>query len=95
MDAVDALCLKNIGDVNSIAEAKAILGSKIVIMAGVAQMNENLENRPAVAESIAKMFRDAAPGDNFILGLAAYPHLNMEQTAFVANECLKNRRMYA
>lgn len=95
MDAVDALCLKNIGDVNSLAEARAKLGAKITILAALVQMNGSLDDRPAVAESIAQMFRDAAPGDNIIFGLAAYPHLNMEQTAFVANECLKHRRMYS
>jgi hypothetical protein len=95
MDAVDALCLKNIGDVNSIAEARAQLGSKITILAALVQMNGSLEDRPAISASIAKMFHDSAPGDNILFGLAAYPHLNMEQTAFVANECLKHRRMYA
>lgn len=94
MDAVDALCLKGVGDVNSIAEAKAKLGPKITIIAALTQMAENLDNRPAVAESIAQMFRDAAPGNNIIFGLAAYPHVNMEKTAFVVNECRKHQRMF-
>ena len=95
MDAVDALCLKNVGDVNSIAEAKAKLGPKITILAALVQMGESLSDRAAVAESIAKMFRDAAPGDNILFGLAAFPNVNMEQTAFVAGECRKHQRMYA
>ena len=95
MDAVDALCLKTIGDVNSIAEAKDKLGPKITIIAALVQMGESMNDRAAVAESIAQMFRGAAPGDNILFGLAAYPHINMEQTAFVARECRKHQRMYA
>ena len=95
MDAVDALCLKTIGDVNSIAEAKAKLGPKITIIASLVQMGESMNDRAAVAESIAQMFRDAAPGDNIIYGLAGWPHINMEQSAFVAQQCRKHQRMYA
>lgn len=95
MDAVDALCLKNIGDVNSIAEAKAKLGPKITILAALVQMGESLSDRAAVAASLATMFRDAAPGDNLIFGLAAYPHVTMEQTAFVAGECRRHQRRFA
>jgi hypothetical protein len=95
MDAVDALCLKPIGDVNSLAEARLKLGPNITILAALTQMGESMDNRPAVAASIATMFRDVAPADHFIFGLAAYPHLNMEQTAFVARECLNNPRRYA
>jgi hypothetical protein len=95
MDAVDALCLKPIGDINSIAEAKSRLGSKITILAALTQMGGSMSNRAEVAESIAAMFRDAAPGDNILFGLAAYPNNNMEETAFVAREAKKNQRLYA
>ncbi len=94
MDAVDALCLKNVGDVNSIAEAKAKLGPKITILAALTQMGESLDNRVEVAASIEKMFRDAAPGDNILFGLAAFPNINMEQTSFVAHECHKYQRLF-
>jgi hypothetical protein len=67
----------------------------LTILAALHQMGESMDNRPAVAASIEKMFRDVAPGDNFIFGLAAYPHLNMEQTAFVAGECRKYQGLYA
>jgi hypothetical protein len=93
MDAVDSLCLTPLGDVPSIAEAKERLGPKITVMATLGQMAASLDDRDAVAESIATMFRDAAPGDNILFSLAAFPHLNMEQTAFVVRECRKHGRL--
>jgi hypothetical protein len=98
---VDALCLEPIGDLPSIAEAKVRLGPAITIIAALVQMgggspgSASMNDRAAVAESIAQMFRDAAPGDDIIFGLAAFPHINMEQTAFVAQECRKHQRRYA
>ena len=55
MDAVDALYLKAVGDVNMIAEARALLGPKIMVMAALGQMGKSMGmgNRGAVAESIA------------------------------------------
>jgi len=91
MDAVDALCLRPIGDLPSIAEARERLGPAITIIASLGEIGA--EPRPS--ETIAQMFRDVSPGDNIIFSLAAYPHINMEQTAFVAQECRKHQRQYA
>jgi uroporphyrinogen-III decarboxylase len=95
MDAVDALCLKPIGDVNSLAEARAKLGPKITILAPLVQICGSLDDRAAVAESIAQMFRDVAPGDNITFGIAGEPTKNMEAHAFIAQECRKHQRRFA
>ena len=94
MDAVDALCIKPIGDIDSLAEAKAKLGPRIVMIAGLIQIFGNMDDRAAVAEGIAKMFRDVAPGDNTILGLAAEPTKGIEAHIFMARECQKHQRRY-
>ena len=94
MDAVDALCLKPVGDVNSIAEAKARLGPRIAIMAGLIQIMGNMDDRAAVAASIAQMFRDAAPGDNIIFGMAGEPGKKMADHKFLARECIKHQHDY-
>ncbi len=95
MDAVDALCLGPIGNVPSIAKAKEMLGPSISIIAALHQMNYPIDDRNSVAESIEKMFSDSCPGDNMIFCLAATPHLNMEQTSFIVQECRKHQRMFA
>lgn len=95
MDAVDALCLKPVGDVNSIAEAKARLGPRIVIKAGLLQIMGNMDDRAAVAASIAQMFRDAAPGDNIIFGIGGEPSKKMADHKFIARECIKHQRDYS
>ncbi len=51
-----------------------------------------MNDREAVRESIAAMFRDAAPGDNIVFGLAPEPVRDMEETAFVANVCKEFQR---
>ena len=94
MDAVDALCVKPIGDIESLAEAKAKLGPRIAILAGLIQICGNMDDRAAVAESIAKMFHDVAPGDNIVFGLAGEPTKNMEAHVFIAEECRKHQRRY-
>lgn len=94
MDAVDALCLKPIGDINSLAVARARLGPKIAILAPLVQICGSMNDRAAVAESIAQMFRDVAPGDNITFGIGSEPTQNMEAHAFIARECLKHQRMF-
>jgi len=95
MDAVDALCLKPVGDLNSIAEAKARLGPRITIMAVLAQMMGSMDDRAAVSASIAQMFHDAAPGDNIIFGMGGEPTKNMADHEFFARECRKHQHDYA
>lgn len=95
MDAVDALCLKPIGDINSIAEAKARLGQRITIMAVMIQISGNMDDREAVSQSVARMFRDAAPGDNIIFGTYGEPIKPMADHEFLARECLKHQRDYS
>lgn len=95
MDAVDALYIEPLGDIPSVARAKELLGPKITILCALHQMCYPIDDRNTVAESIETMFRDSDPGDNIIFCLASYPHLNMEQTAFVAQECRKHQQMYA
>lgn len=92
MDAVHAFTPPPIGNV-TIAEGRAALGSKITIFAGVSQMSQSMTDRAAVARSIADMFREAAPGDHFILGLAADPEKTMEETEFVRAECRKHQQI--
>jgi len=92
MDAVDAVCIKPLGNV-TIAETKAKLGPKITILATVVQLFGNMDERAAVAESIARMFEEAAPGDNIIFGIGADPEKDMAETKFVADECLKHRKL--
>jgi hypothetical protein len=95
MDAVDALYVKPIGDVDSIAEARAHLGPRIAVMAALVQLTGNVDDRAAVAASIAQTFRDAAPGDNTVFVLAGEPAKKMADHAFIAQECRKHQRDYA
>lgn len=95
MDAVDAVCLKPVGNLNSIAEAKARLGPRITMMAVLLQLMGSMDDRVAVSESVAKLFRDAAPGDNIIFGLACEPMKTMPDHEFLAGECRKHRRDYS
>jgi hypothetical protein len=95
MDAVDAVCLKPVGDLNSIAETKILLGPRITIMAVIVQLMGSLADRAAVSASIAQMFRDAAPGDNILFGIGAEPTKNMGDHVFVANECRRHQHDYA
>jgi uroporphyrinogen-III decarboxylase len=95
MDAVDALCLKPIGDVDSLAVAKAKLGPRISIIAPLIQICGDMSNRDAVAESIAKMFRDVASGDNICFAIGSEPTQEVEAHVFFAKECRKHQRMYS
>ncbi len=94
MDAVHGFTLPPLGDV-TIAEGKRRLGPSVAIIAGVVQIFGDLSDRGQVAESVRQMFEQAAPGDNVMFWLAADPEKDMEQTAFVAGECLKWRGMYS
>lgn len=94
MDAVHGFTPPALGDV-TIAEGKRRLGPGVAIIAGVVQMFGDLSDRGRVAESIRRMFEEAAPGDNVMFWLAADPEKDMELTAFVAGECLRWRRMYS
>lgn len=94
IDAVDALYVKPLGDVPSIARAKDILGSKITIIGALPQICYSVDDPSVVAENIEHIFQDSNPGDNIIFSLVAHPHLNMEQTTFIAKECRKYQRMY-
>lgn len=91
MDAVDALCLKPVGDVNSIADAKARLGPRITIIGVLTQIMGNMDDRATVAASIAQMFRDAAPGDNVIFAIGSEPSKKMKDHEFIARECIKHQ----
>jgi len=94
MDAVDALCLKPIGDVESLAIAKEKLGPRITIIAPLIQICGDMTDRRAVADSIAGMFRDSAPGDNMVFAIGAEPTQGVEAHAFIAGECRKHQRRY-
>jgi len=94
MDAVHGFTPLPLGDV-SIAEGKRRLGPTIAIIAGVVQIFGDMSSRARVAESVRRMFEEAAPGDNVIFSLAADPEKDMEETAFLARECLSHRRMYS
>lgn len=93
MDAVDALCVKPIGDVNSIAEAKAQLGPRITIIASLNHVL-HMNDRAAMSEHVAQMFRDAAPGDNIIFGIGSEPSKKMDDHEFIARECIKHQHDY-
>lgn len=94
MDAVHAFQIPPMGDV-TIAEGKALLGPKIVLLPSFVQMCDRLDDRAAVAESIHAMFDDAAPGDNVIMGIAPDPEKTMEEMSFVVQEAKKQQRLYA
>lgn len=95
MDAVDALCLKPLGDLSSLAEAKAQLGPRIAIMAVAVQLQGSLSDRAAVSASVARMFQDAAPGDNIIFGMGCEPSKGMPDHEFIAREFKRHQRDYA
>ena len=94
MDAVDALCIKPLGNIDSIAEAKAGLGSRITMIASVVQMVGDLADRAAAADGMARMFQDAAPGDNVIFNVVSEPDKTMEQTEFVVRQCRRHQHTF-
>ena len=79
MDAVHAFTIPPIGDV-TIADGRRMLGDKITIIAGLMQLFGPMEDRQAVKASVHEMFEGAAPGDHFILSVAADPGRTMDQT---------------
>lgn len=91
MDAVHAFTIPPIGDV-TVGEGRRGLGDRITIIAGLMQLFGNMDDRAAVADSIATMFDEATPGDHFILNLAGDPGKGMEETGFIAEECKKHQR---
>jgi len=86
MDAVHAFTIPPIGNV-TVAQGRKALGDRTTIMAGVNQLAGRMDDRAAVRADIHQMIREAGDGDHFILGLAAYPNRNMEQTKFVVDCC--------
>lgn len=86
MDGVHAFSEPPIGDV-TIGLGRKLLGDRITIIAGLGLLADPMYDRAAVRAGIRRMFAEAAPGDHFILGLAAYPHRTMEQTRFVVDCC--------
>jgi len=83
LGAMDGTPLGNV----TVAQGRKALGDRITIMAGVNQLAGPMDDRAAVRADIHQMIREAGDGDHFILGLAAYPNRNMEQTKFVVDCC--------
>ena len=90
MDAVHAFTIRPLGDV-SIAEGKAALGSRIAILAGVVQIFGDLTDRGKVAAGLETMFAEAGE-DNVGFWLAADPDKDMEDTAWLGEQCLRLSR---
>ena len=91
MDAVHAFTIPPIGDV-TVKEGKAKLGPGIAIFAGLFQLLGSAD-RPEQMESVVReMFEGAAPGDNFVLGLAADPNITMADTQKLVEICRKYQR---
>jgi len=86
MDAVHAFTVPPMGDV-TIAEGRALLGDRITIIAGLGLLCGPLDDRETVRADIHRMVYEAAPGDHFILSVAAYPNRTMQQTKFVVECC--------
>ena len=86
MDAVHAFTVPPCGNV-TVAEGRRVLGDRITIIAGLGILSGPMDDRAAVRASIHHMVHEAAPGDHFILNVAAYPNRTMEQTEFVVDCC--------
>lgn len=91
MDGVHGLQVPPLGDV-TIREAKERLGPGIVIIASANQLFGPMDDWEWVQASVRDMFEGAAPGDNFILGIAGDPTKNMAQTNLLLNECRQYQR---
>ena len=94
MDAVHAFTVPPVGNV-TIAQGRPLLGNRITIFASVGAMADEQWDPVGVRASIRQLYADAAPGDHFILGLAAFPHRTMAQTQFVADVCREYRTLRA
>lgn len=86
MDGVHAFQVPPIGDI-MVAEGKAALGPGIVIMATLNQLFGSMSDWEWVCGSVRAMFEGAAPGDNFVLGLAGEPSKTMAETQRLLEEC--------
>jgi len=86
MDAVHAFTAPPLGDV-TVGEGRRALGDKITIIAGVGALAEPMDDRAATRAKVGAMIREAAPGDHFIVNVAAFPHRTIEQTRFVVDCC--------
>jgi uroporphyrinogen-III decarboxylase len=93
MDAVHALQVPPLGNI-MVREAKQALGDRIVIFASLNQLWDPLDDWAAVCRSVREMFEGAALGDNFLLGLAPDPNVNMADTIRFRAEVMKYQRMY-
>ena len=90
MDVVHALCIPPLGNV-TIAEAKVKLGPGIAMVAPFVQMFQGRFDANVVRASVAQMFREAAPGDNFMLNLAADPNRTLDHMECILDEARKHR----
>ena len=86
MDAVHAFTVPPVGNV-TVVEGRRLLGNRMTIIAGVQQLAGPMDDRGAARASIRQTLREAAPGDHFILNVAAYPNRTIEQTRFVVECC--------
>jgi len=96
MDAVHGFTVPPIGNV-TVAEGRKLLGPNITIITGfssVKQLAHNSEQRAEAASCIETLFREADPGNRFIMNLSAEPCNTMEDLMFIVQECRKNQRMY-
>jgi len=94
MDGVHALQVPPMGNV-TIREAKERLGPGIVIMASLTHLFGQMNDWEAVRRSVRDIFEGAAPGDNFILGLAADPGHTMAETERLLGECRRWQKLYS
>lgn len=94
MDAVHAFTIPPIGNV-TVAEGRKLLGPDITIIAGFGSIKlvVNSGKRAEAAQSIEILFRDAAPGNRFILTLSAEPFNTMEEMIFIVQEARKYQRL--
>ena len=91
MDAVHAFTIPPIGNV-TVRDGRRRLGDGITIIAGLVQLFGSMDGT-AWKDGIREMFEGAAPGDHFILGLAADPEKTMEQTRLLLDECRKYQQL--
>lgn len=94
MDAVHGFTVPPIGNV-TVAEGRPLLGPNITIIAGTgfARLATHAGRRMEAARDIETIFRDAAPGNRFILNVASDPDNTMEEIRFIVQECRKYQRM--
>ncbi len=95
MDVVHAFMFPPIGNV-TVADGRKLLGPDITIMPGLGAVCLQVSSgqRPEAARVIETLFREAAPGSRFIMGLSAEPCNTMEDLEFIIQECRKYQRMY-